>query len=93
MFDAGLFETPLAWLDVVTPAQRFFAALVVCLATCGFLWSLAVIHNRRLGRIPVRIHVAGTRGKSATARLISAGLRTAGTGCRRAARRRQRTGR
>ena len=78
MFDAGLFETPLAWLEVVTPAQRFFGALVVCVATCGFLWSLAAIHHRRLAHIPVRIHVAGTRGKSATVRLISAGLRAGG---------------
>ena len=49
-----------------------FSALWSCaLATCGFLWSLAAIHNRRLAHIPVRIHVAGTRGKSATVRLIA----------------------
>ena len=78
MFDAGLFETPLAWEEVVTPAERVLGALVVCVTTCGLLWSVAAIHNRRLAHISVRIHVAGTRGKSATVRLISAGLRAGG---------------
>lgn len=35
-------------------------------------------HNRRWRTIPVRIHVNGTRGKSSTARLIAAGLRSTG---------------
>jgi poly-gamma-glutamate synthase PgsB/CapB len=36
------------------------------------------VHRRRLGRIGVRIHVNGTRGKSSVVRLIAAGLRAAG---------------
>jgi gamma-polyglutamate synthase len=36
------------------------------------------LHRRRLGRIPIRIHVNGTRGKSSVTRLITAGLREAG---------------
>ena len=37
-----------------------------------------LIHLRALNRIPIRIHVNGTRGKSSVTRLISAGLREAG---------------
>lgn len=37
-----------------------------------------LIHARRLSRIPIRIHVNGTRGKSTTTRLIAAGLRAGG---------------
>lgn len=36
-------------------------------------------HHQRLRRIPVRIHVNGTRGKSSVTRLIGAGLRAHGT--------------
>lgn len=35
-------------------------------------------HRRHLRRIPIRIHVNGTRGKSSVARLIAAGLREGG---------------
>jgi len=35
-------------------------------------------HRRRLRRIPIRIHVNGTRGKSSVSRLIAAGLRAGG---------------
>ena len=35
-------------------------------------------HVRRLRSIPLRIHVNGTRGKSAVTRLIAAGLREGG---------------
>lgn len=37
-----------------------------------------VLHNRNLRRIPIRIHVNGTRGKSSVTRLIAAALREAG---------------
>lgn len=36
------------------------------------------LHRRRLRRIPVRIHVNGTRGKSSVTRLIAGGLREGG---------------
>jgi len=36
------------------------------------------VHRRRLASIPIRIHVAGTRGKSSVTRLVAAGLRQAG---------------
>lgn len=35
-------------------------------------------HKRSLSKIPIRIHVAGTRGKSSVTRLLAAGLRGAG---------------
>ncbi|MBK6848038.1 MAG: poly-gamma-glutamate synthase PgsB [Proteobacteria bacterium] len=40
-------------------------------------WESAA-HRRRLARIPVRVHVSGTRGKSSLTRLIAAGLRRHG---------------
>jgi len=38
----------------------------------------AFTHTRRLRRVPIRIHVNGTRGKSSVTRLIAAGLRGGG---------------
>ncbi len=35
-------------------------------------------HQKRINKIPIRIHVNGTRGKSTTVRLIAASLREAG---------------
>lgn len=46
------------------------------LIALGLLESRA--HRRCLARIPVRIHVNGTRGKSSVTRLIAAGLRAGG---------------
>ena len=40
-----------------------------------------LLHRRRLSRIPIRIHVNGTRGKTSVTRLIAAGLREAGLRC------------
>lgn len=46
------------------------------------LWGLGIWELRRhawhRGRIPIRVHVNGTRGKSSVARLIGAGLRGGG---------------
>jgi poly-gamma-glutamate synthase PgsB/CapB len=49
------------------------------LSVLGLLELL--IHRRRLRRIPIRIHVNGTRGKTSVTRLIAAGLREAGVRC------------
>jgi len=46
------------------------------LITYGLIERYA--HGRALGRIPIRIHVNGTRGKTSVVRLIAAGLRAAG---------------
>lgn len=37
-----------------------------------------LVHRRVLGRLPVRVHVNGTRGKTSVVRLIAAGLRGGG---------------
>ena len=56
-------------------------AFLVAGAT-GLLTGLGLaeswLHERTLRRIPIRIHVNGTRGKSGVTRLIAAGLRAAG---------------
>jgi poly-gamma-glutamate synthase PgsB/CapB len=63
-------------------ASRVSNEIVILLTTCGLLISMGVfellLHRRRLGRIPIRIHVNGTRGKTSVTRLIAAGLREAG---------------
>ena len=38
----------------------------------------AIVHRRNLQKLPLRIHVNGTRGKSSVTRLIAAGLREGG---------------
>jgi poly-gamma-glutamate synthase PgsB/CapB len=54
---------------------------LLAIATGGLL-SLgaaeSTFHQRSLRKIPIRIHVAGTRGKSSVTRLLAAGLRGAG---------------
>lgn len=56
--------------------------MVVILSAFFLLLGLALLeaclHECRLRRIPIRIHVNGTRGKSTTTRLIAAGLRAGG---------------
>lgn len=51
----------------------------VLLATTSLLVAGGVLeaqlHRRRLAKIPLRIHVNGTRGKSSVTRLIAAGMR------------------
>ena len=45
---------------------------------CLLGWLEYYLHRRNLSRIPIRIHVNGTRGKSGVTRLIAAGLRAGG---------------
>src|SRR5690349_10417614 len=62
----------------VAPVTRFGAAVAVCVAILALLATLAAMHRRRLATIQIRIHVTGTRGKSATVRLIAAAFRASG---------------
>ena len=59
--------------------------IVILLIACGLLIAMGalelMLHRRRLTRIPIRIHVNGTRGKTSVTRLIAAGLREAGVRC------------
>ena len=58
------------------PDARLFAIALVALVGCGIWLGVAAWrHRRHLRSVPIRIHVAGTRGKSTTTRLIAAGLR------------------
>ena len=54
------------------------ASSVAMLAALAVLTRGARLHGRRLARVPVRIHVAGTRGKTSVARLVGAGLAQGG---------------
>jgi poly-gamma-glutamate synthase PgsB/CapB len=52
--------------------------LLLVLLFVGFGFAEYSLHRRNLARIPVRIQVNGTRGKSSVTRLIAAGLRAGG---------------
>ena len=65
-------------LDHVTPFARFIVALLAVSVACAFLAVATFVHRRRLNRIPIRIHVAGTRGKSTVTRMVAAALRAGG---------------
>ena len=51
---------------------------VFWLILAGFFTFEYIFHQRVLKRIPLRIHVNGTRGKTSVTRLIAAGLRAGG---------------
>ncbi len=55
--------------------------ILLATITVGFValgLAEAIIHRRNLEKLPLRIHVNGTRGKSSVTRLIAAGLREGG---------------
>ncbi|MHB8770977.1 MAG: poly-gamma-glutamate synthase PgsB [Syntrophales bacterium] len=52
--------------------------IILLFAVCIALAGEKMRHDRRLARIPIRIHVNGTRGKSSVTRLIAAAMRRAG---------------
>jgi poly-gamma-glutamate synthase PgsB/CapB len=58
------------------PGLTLILVLAVLLVLLGCAEYL--LHRRRLARIPVRVHVNGTRGKSSVTRLVAAGLRAGG---------------
>ena len=60
----------------------FTAVVVIILLAAGI--AEGVLHRRNIRRVPIRILVNGTRGKTSTARLIAASLNEAGirTVCR-----------
>lgn len=55
---------------------------LVLLGTTALLAALGVteslLHRRNVNRIPIRVHVNGTRGKSSVTRLIGGGIRAGG---------------
>src|SRR5258706_7804959 len=61
--------------------RRSLMILVPAILTVGLAAYGAIElrrHERNLARIPVRVHVNGTRGKSSVTRLIAGGLRAGG---------------
>lgn len=54
------------------------ALVAIAASTCAVFAVESYFYRRRLQRIPIRIHVNGTRGKSSVTRLIAAGLRSGG---------------
>ena len=58
---------------------RLFLALLVCAGgIVAWLWLAAFAHTRCRRAVPLRVHVAGSRGKTTVARLIGAALRADG---------------
>jgi poly-gamma-glutamate synthase PgsB/CapB len=61
----------------MTTTLTLVLTLVLVALCCYGIWEYHG-HQRRLRRIPLRIHVNGSRGKSSVTRLIAAGLRAGG---------------
>ncbi len=60
------------------PVALFSICTLLCVAVVGTWWWEDRRHRARLDRLPIRVHVNGTRGKSSVTRLIAAALRGAG---------------
>jgi len=52
--------------------------IIILLLILSFLISEKILHDRRIKRIRIRIHINGTRGKSSVTRLITTALREKG---------------
>jgi poly-gamma-glutamate synthase PgsB/CapB len=63
-------------MDLLVTAT--FALILLAIGACCAAIIESLLYRRSLRRIPIRIHVNGTRGKSSVTRLIAAGLRAGG---------------
>ncbi len=56
-----------------------FALATAASSSVILYWTVQTFrHNRRISRVPIRIHVNGIRGKSTIVRYIAASLRAGG---------------
>lgn len=65
-------------LPFISDIQLFFSLLVTGLAIVTWFGIAAMLHARRRDAVAMRIHVAGSRGKTTVTRLLGAALREAG---------------
>lgn len=65
-------------LPYIDPTALFLALLVSAVITLSVLAVAAHLHRQNRAAVPIRIHVAGSRGKTSTTRLLGAALREAG---------------
>src|ERR1700676_1584388 len=72
------FLTETIWSEPGSAARLFGVSVGALLVAFAALRRRAWILGRHIARVPIRIHVAGTRGKSTTTRLIAAILRAEG---------------
>ncbi|SVE24307.1 uncharacterized protein METZ01_LOCUS477161, partial [marine metagenome] len=61
-------------MDIVV----LYTLLLLLISLIFFGWFENTLHIKALGKIPLRIHVNGSRGKSSVTRLVAAGLRSGG---------------
>jgi gamma-polyglutamate synthase len=72
------FTLPDALITTFHSFASHWVILVITLLILIYLAIEAISHRYYLSKIPIRIHVNGTRGKSSLTRLIAAGLRKGG---------------
>ncbi|MEQ8295682.1 MAG: poly-gamma-glutamate synthase PgsB [Nitratireductor sp.] len=65
-------------LPFISDLRLFLALLVCAVGIVAWLWLAALAHTRCRRAVPLRVHVAGSRGKTTVARLIGAALRADG---------------
>ncbi|PSM20148.1 poly-gamma-glutamate synthase PgsB [Nitratireductor sp. StC3] len=65
-------------LPFISDLKLFLALLVSAVGIVAWLWLAAFAHAHCRRAVPIRIHVAGSRGKTSVARLIGAALRADG---------------
>ena len=69
----------MSWEEFVNQIpQAIWITAAIWLVLVGFFFIESQWHRYILRRIPVRVHVNGTRGKTSMVRLIAAGLRAGG---------------
>ena len=77
-FQRLVLDANYAAMTVADPSLYFYVVLGLLVFLVALLGYENWAHWRRLAKLPIRIHVNGSRGKSSVTRLIAAGLRAGG---------------